>query len=333
MEFRWPFRGRGKAKLSHPDTAREISYFKSLHSHSAPCVLFIKEAFSVSILHSHIDDMDMFSCLLHPFRYSRSHGKKKVDSGMSRSTPPIANSRINEHTPPPVRKSKNAGEQSYTAASGGESVGAFGGGGGGNGDSGGHHGGVDYGCYDSGGCDYGGFDGCFSGDSEVHMADGTRKLVKDLIKGDLVSCDLNRKTSEVTCLLVMEMPAGPIPMVVFPGGLNITPRHLILIDGGWIQSSALGQVRRVECRYVYNIMLDHESTVIVNGVTCIALGHGSQGKLQHEFWGDWDRLAKTMREIDVEGFQQGQVLVGGVIRDATSGRVCGFTKPTRNRAG
>ena len=196
--------------------------------------------------------------------------------------------------------------------------------------SGGFHSGVSYdhsgdpGGGDSGGCDPG---GCFFGDSEVDMADGTRKLVSNLSKGDRVLCDLQGKTSEVICLLVMEAPSGRKPMVMFPGGLKITPGHPIFMNGEWVKPSAVG--RFAACRYVYNIILDHESTILVNGVTCVALGHGKQGELQHEFWGDWDRVAKTMREIDAEGFKQGRVHVGGTMRDATSGRVFGFTKPTR----
>lgn len=204
-----------------------------------------------------------------------------------------------------------------------------------NGDSAQHHGHHDSGgpvsTNDCGGWDGGGWDcgGCFSGDSEVHMSDGTRKLVKNLVKGDRVLCEPSGKMSEVVCLLVMETPSDPIPVVVFPEGLKITPRHLIFMDGKWTKACDRGRAHLIKCRYVYNIMLNHDSTVIVNGVTCITLGHGKQGEVQHEFWGNWDRLTRTMGEIDPEGFEHGQVHVGGTIRDTTTGRVCGFRKPTR----
>jgi hypothetical protein len=271
----------------------------------------------------------LLSCLFPFCRSPSPDPNSDSNSKTSGRTPP------SDSAPPSVARDKKViGKSGDGGESDGVGVGVVGVSasvGGGN--SGVHHsyGGHSSVSYDHGGCDYGGWDGggCFSGDSEVDMADGTRKRVSNLTKGDRVLCDLKGKTSEVICLLVMEVPSGHKPMVMFPGGLKITPRHLIFMNGEWVQPSAVERVRLAACRYVYNIMLDHESTILVNGVTCIALGHGKQGELQHEFWGDWDRVARTMREIDAEGFKQGRVHVGGTMRDATSGRVFGFTKPTR----
>lgn len=169
-----------------------------------------------------------------------------------------------------------------------------------------------------------GVDGCFEGGSAVHMIDGESKLVRDLRKGDRVRCDVGGEMAEVTCVMVIHVSSGRIPMVQFPNGLAITPMHPILSGGIWMLPRDLQVFEFVECDRVFNFVLDRQHTLLVNGVTCVTLGHSREGHTRHPFWGDWDTVVNCLRRVDQRGFENGLVSVARTLRKKDSGLVHGF---------
>ena len=78
---------------------------------------------------------------------------------------------------------------------------------------------------------------------------------------------------------------------------------------------------------MYNVLLDRKSSIVVNDVVCVALGHGLSGEgVEHEFWGNWDRVVGAFKEVDSAGFENGRVIVGGMVRDKGTRRVMNFSR-------
>ena len=219
--------------------------------------------------------------------------------------------------------------------------GGDGGGDGGGGDGGGGDGGCDGGDGGDGGGDGGdgGGDGCFSGDSLVQMSDQSLKPVGELKKGDQVVCDATESTAEVVCVVAMRVSSPRIRMFQLTYGLQITARHPILLPGtrDWVSPQHLplfvARAVNLNCSHVYNVILSAgSSTMLINGVTCLTLGHGFQGELEHEFWGNRERVVGSLLAIDANGFERGWIEVGGTLRDGLSGRVCRY-KSVESKAG
>ena len=161
--------------------------------------------------------------------------------------------------------------------------------------------------------------GWFWGDSVVKMADGQRKQVKELRKGNTVMCDGNGGTANVVCVLVMPVHRGSIQIIDFNDRTKTITQHPILFS-----DSKIGRKKLRECKYVYNVFLDGGGTILVNDIPCVALGHGLEEEVPHEFWGNRDALVDALCGIGTEQFEEGRVLVSGIVRDAKTGRVCGL---------
>lgn len=155
--------------------------------------------------------------------------------------------------------------------------------------------------------------GCFLGTNTVQMADGSTTSVQDIVKGDKVACNKRGdEVSVVACVLVTRIPSGRARMVTFPdSGLCITPGHPILVDGSWVRPKDVRPVSLTKCDYYYSFLLDDGGTsVIINGVICVTLGHGIKGDVRkHELWGDLQNLTRMMRTVDDVGFSKGRVEV------------------------
>jgi len=155
-------------------------------------------------------------------------------------------------------------------------------------------------------------------------ANGETKFVRDIRKGDKVVCTLEGRAAKVVCVLALRVGHGRFGMVSISDGLKITARHPILVNGMWSDPEDMGDVKGAACGFVYNVLLESEGTIVVGGVTCVALGHELLGAKAHEFWGSRERIVEELRRLDANGFQKGRVEITGTRRDAVTGRVCGF---------
>ncbi|KAK5063077.1 hypothetical protein LTR84_005153 [Exophiala bonariae] len=169
-----------------------------------------------------------------------------------------------------------------------------------------------------------GVDGCFGGESLVHMDGGATKPVKELKKGDLVQCNDEGEIAEVKCVLVQQVAGGTKAMVKFENGLVITPMHPIMSEGVWALPKDMQDSHQVDAKRVFNFLLDKQHTIVVNGVVCSALGHHRKGHTWHPFWGNWHQVMSCMRRVDEVGFENGSVEIAGTVRDQKSGTVYGF---------
>jgi len=110
--------------------------------------------------------------------------------------------------------------------------------------------------------------GCFSGNGCVAMADGSFKLVRDIVPGDVVYTP--EGPSEVALVRRDELPhAGCLV-----NGLWITPKHPVRVDKRWMSPLHLWEVSP-DCPNTewFNIELRGGNSFYINGIELVALGH------------------------------------------------------------
>jgi len=168
--------------------------------------------------------------------------------------------------------------------------------------------------------------GCIDGMCWVEMADGSRKRVRDVVKGDRVRAGTGR-IAEVRCVVVALCEGSVNDLVELEGGLRLTPYHPIQLAGKWHFPGSLGAVEVQSCPAVYNFVLTSEHSVVVNGIVCVTLGHGfTEPVVQHPFFG-----TSTVIQ-DLKALRQGSLFASGLIRfgpgcllrNRETGLLCGY---------
>jgi hypothetical protein len=191
------------------------------------------------------------------------------------------------------------------------------------------------------------YGGCFHPDGRVLLLNGTSKRVKNLRQGDILS-----NGAVVRCNVQLSINA-PLPMCRLQGGLLITPWHPVCLPRGsvdsWCFPADVSAAELVFVKNVYNLVLDSQHSVIVDGVSCTTLGHGNTEDrvLAHAFFGTTAgnlsshrlsplcslRLAFfpffTLSAVldflsQLPGWHAGLVRCSGVALRGSDGRVCGF---------
>ena len=114
------------------------------------------------------------------------------------------------------------------------------------------------------------YGGCLHPNGRVILHNGTFKLVKNLRQGDMLP-----NGARVRCNVQLSINA-PLPMCRLPGGLLITPWHPVCMPGSdsWCFPALLHTAEPVFVKNVYNLVLDSQHSLLVNGVACVTLGHG-----------------------------------------------------------
>jgi hypothetical protein len=124
--------------------------------------------------------------------------------------------------------------------------------------------------------DYGG--GCFDGNAMVALKFG-RKRVRDLVKGDIL-----KDGGIVEC--VLETWLKDSTLAVELNSVLFTPFHPIEIEGRWIFPSEIGVIVNVRLDSWFNLVLQGDKVVELNGIRAITLGHGcDEGVLKHPYFG------------------------------------------------
>lgn len=151
--------------------------------------------------------------------------------------------------------------------------------------------------------------GCFGGMCKVRMNDDTYKLVKDIVKDDIVYGG-----AKVVCVVV-HTDCG---VVSIGDNLYITPWHPVKIDGTWVFPSHITNSGVLQMDKVYNFVLDSVHTMEVNGIIACTLAHGFTGPvIEHAFYGT-SRVHESLKKFPE--YEKGCVVltaenkeVGGVL--------------------
>lgn len=125
---------------------------------------------------------------------------------------------------------------------------------------------------------------CVDGFGQVKMANGSTILVKDLVKGDLVSSD--GRTASIVCIIKTKIKSGHVDMLSL-NGMKVTPWHPVRINNKWDFPANIGTLIPVNCDYVYNFVLNEHHVMHIGGTDIITLGHGISNDpiLKHPFFG------------------------------------------------
>ena len=130
--------------------------------------------------------------------------------------------------------------------------------------------------------------GCFSPDCLVQRldADATAFVRADDIKaGDVVRTGSGKAT--IRCVTFTPCPRGKAEMIRIDA-LLVTPYHPIRsVHNEWIFPIDIGEKVVVSVPHVVNFVLDADHELVVDGVTCVTLGHGKLDShvVQHPYWG------------------------------------------------
>ncbi|KAL4497817.1 hypothetical protein ABPG72_000572 [Tetrahymena utriculariae] len=165
---------------------------------------------------------------------------------------------------------------------------------------------------------------CFEGNSQVKMANGTIKKVKEIKKGDEIYCPNTGKAEKVKCVIETEIKENLIQLVRLGKGLLITPYHPVRIQGKWLFPTDIAPSKIAQCSAVYSFLLESGHSMMINGIECVTFAHGFQEeKVKHEYFG----TNKVSRDLMwMKGYFKGHIKLQNSpsIRDQTTGLVIGL---------
>jgi hypothetical protein len=83
-------------------------------------------------------------------------------------------------------------------------------------------------------------------------------------------------------------------------GLILTPNHPIKVNRKWVRPYEIKNPQLFVCEEVYNVVLDSQHTMVVNGVECVTLGHEIKEEgIDHPYFG----THKVLRDLErIKGF-------------------------------
>jgi len=170
---------------------------------------------------------------------------------------------------------------------------------------------------------------CFHGNCLVQLANGTQKRVNLISKGDKV-ITASGKNVEVLCVVKTLIPSGKTHLVELEGGLLITPYHPVHINDKWEFPCNLAETRELPCSAVYSFVLKDEHVMIINGVSCVTLGHNiKEETVSHPYFGS-QKIIEDLQLLN--GWNSGLVeLVYGCLLRDTNGLVCGIYQEQRQQ--
>ena len=99
-----------------------------------------------------------------------------------------------------------------------------------------------------------------------------KKSVKQVKKGDKILVS-GGSLATVKCLIRIPRTKS---LFVLPGGLTITGRHPMRINGKWTTARQLPNAIEITnpTGFVYNFVLDKSHIPLVDGIECCTWGHG-----------------------------------------------------------
>lgn len=144
--------------------------------------------------------------------------------------------------------------------------------------------------------------GCWAPGSKIKMADGLRKPIESVSRGESVWTIAGPATVESAIEIGTTEPKQPMVQI---GDLLITPWHPVLYKMRWVHPSDLGTIVDCEVPKVYNLVLSHGHIVDVSNTLTVTLGHGFKGKvIEHQYFGNKDLILYDL--ASQPGFAEGR---------------------------
>jgi len=155
------------------------------------------------------------------------------------------------------------------------------------------------------------------------------KRVKDIQKNDQI-LQSDGSLSTVLCVVETVLPEGA--ELVKINDLQITPYHPVLMTNivgnpQWQFPIKVHLSKLVPFHgTVYDFVLDRGHLISVDGIHCITLGHGRTDfqVIAHPYYGT-QKIIEDLKKL--QGWEEGRVVIGKLIRDPTTNLVIGFENP------
>jgi hypothetical protein len=161
---------------------------------------------------------------------------------------------------------------------------------------------------------------CWAPGSLIKMADGSKKPIDDVRKGDLVWTIAG--PSLVEYAIEFNLRQTDQPMVQL-GDLLITPWHPVLDKMVWRVPADLAPIAHYAVQTVYNLVLAQGHIVEVGGVLTVTLGHGFKGSvIEHAYFGNKELIMYDL--ASQPGFAEGRPVYKNVSGKKKDGLVVGW---------
>jgi Mg-chelatase subunit ChlD len=162
--------------------------------------------------------------------------------------------------------------------------------------------------------------GCWAPGSLIKMADGSKKTINDVRKGDLVWTIAGPSLVEYAVELNMRQPKQPMVQL---GDLLITPWHPVLDKMVWRVPADLAPITDHAVQTVYNLVLAQGHIVEVGGILTVTLGHGFKGSvIEHAYFGNKDLIVYDL--ASQPGFAEGRPVYKNIAAKKNEGVVVGW---------
>ena len=160
--------------------------------------------------------------------------------------------------------------------------------------------------------------GSWSGDALVSMKNNKLKRIDEIKAGDIIKTlgDINDPNSfeftEVICVVETKLnPKINTKLCKFGDHGKISLWHPINIfkDGKseWVFPYQILEIKEEKCESLFNFILKDNHVAIINGISCITLGHGyTNGILKHPYWGTYNVIYDL---IKIPNFTNGHVII------------------------
>ena len=162
--------------------------------------------------------------------------------------------------------------------------------------------------------------GCWAPGSLIKMADGSKKPVEDVRKGDKVWTIAG--PSVVEYAIEMNIRQSNQPMVQL-GDLLLTPWHPVLDKMVWRVPADLAPIADYAVQTVYNLILNQGHIVDVGGVLTVTLGHGFKGSvIEHAYFGNKELILYDL--ASQPGFAEGRPVYKNLAAKKENGIIVGW---------
>merc|ERR1719433_1544700 len=167
---------------------------------------------------------------------------------------------------------------------------------------------------------------CFDGRNLVEMADGSKRLVRNLRKGDLVQTPKGK--ASIRCI-IKTVVAPSTELVQLESGLLLTPWHPVKHKGEWTFPATIASITEQKCDAVYSFILDQHHSMIIEGVEAVSLGHNFTDNevIRHPYFGT-QAIINDLSKF--QGFEDGLITFKNecLERDSDTGLLYKF-KPSK----
>ena len=169
---------------------------------------------------------------------------------------------------------------------------------------------------------------CISGNSIVHMKDGSKKRVDAIRMGDIVLTD--KGFSPVVCVIKTICENNKASLVSLSPDLHLTEWHPVRINNQWTFPVDIDIAFTCECEAVYSFVLEpgHHG-MIIGDIECIVFGHEifNDPVATHPFYGSRQYGGILDNLHMLRGMEDGYIVLQGgkcVERDTETNLVVGL---------